>query len=278
MPVLALDTSADIGVCLIQPSPGPGPGSSSGPAGAPASWRMPVVLAERRVTEQRRHAELLAPLVAEVLAEAGTDRREVTAVVVGTGPAPFTGLRAGLVTARTLAFALGVPVHGVSSLDALAAQAFAAGLAGEEVLVVTDARRREVYAARYRRRGPAGPDGPVIASGGTAGAAADATAPDVAPGAGWLPDVELLAGPLVDHAEALAAEAARPGTVIVGPGGLIYPEHLPLTPGAPLLVEPAVLAALALARAARGDALPTEPLYLRRPDVVPSAARKRATG
>ncbi|WP_408606364.1 tRNA (adenosine(37)-N6)-threonylcarbamoyltransferase complex dimerization subunit type 1 TsaB, partial [Cellulomonas bogoriensis] len=100
VPVLVLDTSADITVTLVD-----GDGA---------------VLADRCVAEPRRHAELLAPLVTEVLTEAGVDRRDLTAVVAGTGPAPFTGLRAGLVTARTLGLALGVPVHGVCSLDAIA--------------------------------------------------------------------------------------------------------------------------------------------------------------
>ena len=122
VPVLALDTSGDITVCVVQPAPDGGH----------------VVLSARRVTEQRRHAEMLAPMITAVLDEAGTRRDDLTAVVVGTGPAPFTGLRAGLVTARVLAFALGIEVHGVCSLDGLAAQAFAAGVRGE-VLVVSDA-------------------------------------------------------------------------------------------------------------------------------------------
>src|SRR5690554_2135371 len=90
-------------------------------------------------------------------------------VVVGTGPAPFTGLRVGLVTARTLGFAWGVPVLGVCSLDALGAQ-------HGDVTVVTDARRKEVYWARYahgvRVDGPAvsspesvGATGPVVGRG-----------------------------------------------------------------------------------------------------------------
>jgi tRNA threonylcarbamoyl adenosine modification protein YeaZ len=103
------------------------------------------VLAERTVPEARRHAELVAPLVAEVLAAAGVDRRELTAVAAGVGPGPFTGLRVGVVTARTLGAVLGVPALGVCSLDALA---LGAGLEGE-FLVATDARRKEVYTASY---------------------------------------------------------------------------------------------------------------------------------
>jgi tRNA threonylcarbamoyl adenosine modification protein YeaZ len=68
----------------------------------------------------------------------------LTAVVVGCGPGPFTGLRVGMATAAAYGHALGLPVYGVCSLDAIGGQT-----AGE-VLVVTDARRREVYWARYR--------------------------------------------------------------------------------------------------------------------------------
>jgi tRNA threonylcarbamoyladenosine biosynthesis protein TsaB len=218
VPVLALDTSGDVAVSLVEDG---------------------VVLAARRVSQDRRHAELLGPMVTDVLAEAGVRAAELDAVVVGTGPAPFTGLRAGLVTARVLGFALSIEVHGVCSLDALAAQAYEAGAEGE-VLVVTDARRREVYAARYRRRAP---------------------------------DVELLSGPAVESPGSVAQHVE--GAVVVGPGTALYPDVLV---GSSLAVDPAVLAALALIRSARGVPMPTEPLYLRRPDVTPSLSAKRVTG
>lgn len=231
--LLALDTSGDIAVSLVALD-----GDVPGP-----------VLAARRVAEQRRHAELLAPMITQVLADAGAHRGDVTAVVVGTGPAPFTGLRAGLVTARVLARALGVPVHGVPSLDALAVQAFAAGVTTEgDVLVVTDARRREVYAARYRTAGQN--EGP---------------------------DVATVAGPLVERPD-VVAETLAAGAAVVGPGTALYPELLRAAPGAPTTLDPAALAALAMTRVARGAELPTEPLYLRRPDVTPAVTRKRVTG
>ena len=74
-------------------------------------------------------------------------RVDLTGIAVGVGPGPFTGLRVGLVTARTLALAREIPVHGVCSLDILAAEAMDAGL--EEFVVATDARRKEVYLASY---------------------------------------------------------------------------------------------------------------------------------
>lgn len=94
-----------------------------------------------------RHGEMLAPGIAHVLREARVSVEAVTAIAVGVGPGPFTGLRVGLVTARTLALARQLPVHGVCSLDILAAAAIDAGL--EEFLVATDARRKEVYLAAY---------------------------------------------------------------------------------------------------------------------------------
>ncbi|MGB7361458.1 MAG: tRNA (adenosine(37)-N6)-threonylcarbamoyltransferase complex dimerization subunit type 1 TsaB [Rhodococcus sp. (in: high G+C Gram-positive bacteria)] len=106
----------------------------------------PHPLATRVTVNARAHAEVLTPQIVECLAEAGVDADDLDAVVVGTGPGPFTGLRVGMATAAAFADALDIPVHGVGSLDAIAA-----AVPGERhVLVVTDARRREVYWARYR--------------------------------------------------------------------------------------------------------------------------------
>jgi tRNA threonylcarbamoyl adenosine modification protein YeaZ len=103
-----------------------------------------ITLAERVTVSARAHAERLTPNVIEALADAGLTMADLDAVVVGCGPGPFTGLRAGMATAAAYGHALEIPVHGVCSLDAIGV------LTTGETLVVTDARRREVYWARYR--------------------------------------------------------------------------------------------------------------------------------
>ena len=100
--------------------------------------------AARTEVAANRHGELLAPGIDRVLREAGATMRDLTGIVVGLGPGPFTGLRVGIVTARSLSHALGVPAYGACSLDALAAPGAA---------VATDARRREVYWAAYDAAG-----------------------------------------------------------------------------------------------------------------------------
>jgi tRNA threonylcarbamoyl adenosine modification protein YeaZ len=102
------------------------------------------VLAERVTVDARAHAEQLTPNVLGALADAGLTVNDLDAVVVGCGPGPFTGLRVGMATAAAYGHALAIPVHGVCSLDAIGVGT------SDDALVVTDARRREVYWARYR--------------------------------------------------------------------------------------------------------------------------------
>jgi tRNA threonylcarbamoyl adenosine modification protein YeaZ len=114
----------------------------------------PAVVAERRSAERMRHGEQLAPLIEAVMGEAGIARHDLSAIAVGVGPGPFTGLRVGLVTARTLGFVLEVPVYGVCSLDVVALEAaYGAGPLGSGFRVATDARRKEVYLASYDDQG-----------------------------------------------------------------------------------------------------------------------------
>lgn len=106
------------------------------------------ILAESTTVDPRRHGELLLPAIDRVLRLAGRTRAELTAVVVGTGPGPYTGLRVGLVTAAALSDALDLSVYGLCTLDGMAHAALGAGMSGPFV-VATDARRKEVYWARY---------------------------------------------------------------------------------------------------------------------------------
>ena len=105
--------------------------------------RRSEVLAQRLTVDARAHAEMLTPNVVGALADAGLSMADLDGVVVGCGPGPFTGLRVGMATAAAYGHALGIPVYGVCTLDAIGVETRG------DVLVVTDARRREVYWARY---------------------------------------------------------------------------------------------------------------------------------
>ena len=111
------------------------------------------VVVELVAERAMKHAEQLAPLIERAMAQAGIVRQDLTAIAAGVGPGPFTGLRVGLVTARTLAFVLEIPVYGVCSLDVLAVEAVETGAVSGDFVVATDARRKEVYLARYDERG-----------------------------------------------------------------------------------------------------------------------------
>ncbi|MFE5031169.1 tRNA (adenosine(37)-N6)-threonylcarbamoyltransferase complex dimerization subunit type 1 TsaB [Streptomyces sp. NPDC056683] len=105
-----------------------------------------AVIASSSQVDARRHGELLLPAVDRVLAEAGVKLDAVTEIVTGIGPGPYTGLRVGLMTADTFGLALGVPVHGLCTLDGLA---YATDIEKGPFVVATDARRKEVYWAVY---------------------------------------------------------------------------------------------------------------------------------
>lgn len=150
MLVLALDSSATASVALARVH-----GSEAG-----ASFE---ILARYESEDTRSHAEVMGPYAQAALQDAGVRGEDLDAILTGTGPGPFTGLRAGIVTARALGFAWSVPVYGMMSLTALAERAVSGVVAGDEnverafvsaegseLLVLSDARRREVYSARYR--------------------------------------------------------------------------------------------------------------------------------
>jgi tRNA threonylcarbamoyladenosine biosynthesis protein TsaB len=105
------------------------------------------VLATATVADQMAHVEELMPLVSECVDAAAVRVADLGQLIVGVGPGPFTGLRVGVVTARMLSYVLRIGLRGVCSLDVLAAQFL--GESPGEFVVATDARRREVYWARY---------------------------------------------------------------------------------------------------------------------------------
>lgn len=98
-------------------------------------------------TQERRHAETTAPAIDFLCRQAGVDLDEVTVIAVDVGPGLFTGLRVGIATAKAIAYARGLPMVGVSSLDVLA---YPARITDRRVVSVIDARRGEVYYAAYR--------------------------------------------------------------------------------------------------------------------------------
>lgn len=114
--------------------------------------RSGTVLTTAVLHDTMAHVEQLIPLVREICREAQVTPAQIDRIVVGLGPGPFTGLRVGVVTAQVLAMALDRPWQGVCSLDVLAAEHARADPVGS-FLVATDARRHEVYWARYDRHG-----------------------------------------------------------------------------------------------------------------------------
>jgi tRNA threonylcarbamoyl adenosine modification protein YeaZ len=128
--LLAIDTSAGTSVAVVDRDAG--------------------VLAELIETDTRRHAEVIGSLIQGALDEAGIAVTALSGVAVGMGPGPFTGLRVGIAAARAFALGIGRPVVPVVSHDAVAFGQIA------PVLVVTDARRREVYWSAYSGTGAEG--------------------------------------------------------------------------------------------------------------------------
>lgn len=216
MLVLALDTSsAAVSAALVD-----------------AADARPATRAEHSTINARGHGEYLAPMIAACLADAGATPADLGAIVVGTGPGPFTGLRVGLVTAAVMAEALGIPAYAVCSLDGIAP-------AHEGTLLVAgDARRKEVYWARYL--GGARIDGP---------------------------HVSRPAGVTIGDASAMAGAGAR-----------LYAQQIGLPLLDADFPAPTALVRRALDRIRAGaPSDPLAPRYLRRPDAVEPASVKLVT-
>jgi tRNA threonylcarbamoyladenosine biosynthesis protein TsaB len=129
-PILALDTATRTPVVALADAGG-------------------AVVGERRWLSRHRHGEELLQRLDELLVEAGVPRVDLAAVVVGTGPGSFTGLRIGLATAKVVAYSLRIPIAGVSTAHALALAAVA-GSAPAELAVSLPAGAADRYVCRLR--------------------------------------------------------------------------------------------------------------------------------
>lgn len=210
MLVLGIDTSTPAtSVAVCETSPGP----------------EPKQLATLEVIDPRHSAEVLAPLIVRALEQCGRSRRDLGAIVTGVGPGPYTSLRVGIVTAAALGDALAIPVYGICSLDGFAD-------AHGRVTAVTDARRREVYWARFEN-------------------GVRVTGPDVS-------------------APQLVADALTPGETVIGAGGRLYASVFGAAydPAGRRYPDPVRLIREALPLLGT-PAEPLVPLYQRRPDATP---------
>lgn len=159
MNVLAMDTSVGVSVAIL---------------------RSDGELTQSQTVDHGMQGELTAELISQAVADSGLEISDITEVVVGVGPGPFTGLRVGLVTAEVFAHARNIPIHGICSLDAIAFDY------AKPCVVVTDARRKELYWARY--------------------------------------DGKRIGEPQVSKPEELLAQF--PDSEFVGPGSQIYPDFI----------------------------------------------------
>jgi tRNA threonylcarbamoyl adenosine modification protein YeaZ len=191
------------------------------------------VVASLTRVDAMRHGELLAPGITSVLDEAWVPRQDVTAIAVGVGPGPFTGLRVGLVTARTLALVLDIPVYGVCTLDVLAAQAVDSQEVSGPFLVATDARRKEVYWAAYDGQG-ARLDGPHVSR----PADVASSGPVVGSGALLYPEAfPCVVGPALPDAGTLAREVSEERAELLDPEPLYLRRPDVAAPSRPMRVS-----------------------------------------
>lgn len=216
---------------------------SAGRACGVCLWRDGRVLARRDRTMDHGHAEALAPMTGEVLAEAAMAVGNLDAIAVTVGPGGFTGLRVGLAMARGLALAARCPVLGATTTAVLARMARRETDPDERpITVVLDARRAEVYAQSFDRTGRA-----------------------TDPPASWPPD-------------ALAAALGPGPRLLIGDGVALLPHPLPpeveLSADADRPPDPAVLAAMVVEDP--DTALPATPVYVRPPDATRPQPHARA--
>jgi len=189
----------------------------------------------RRVTAERGHAQLLVPLLVELVESLGLSFADMDRFAVTTGPGSFTGIRVALATAQGLSLGTGKPLVGVTVFDALAAAAAEAGIAAPRLLAAIDSRRAEIFVQLFDSTG------------------ACLSEPAMLP-----PDA--------------VAEWAGPGPMeLAGDAAAAVTPYLTSAPPGPWpdAVDPVVVARLA---ATRDPENPT-PFYLRPPDAVPARRR-----
>jgi tRNA threonylcarbamoyladenosine biosynthesis protein TsaB len=174
-----------------------------------------------------------------LLAAAGTSVRELDAIVVGVGPGGFTGLRIGIATALGLGQALGIPVTGASSLEALAVGLLEVAPAGAVVAPALDARRRELFAAAYRARD-------------------DGTLDEL------LPPTALPPADLADRLAGLDGEVWLGGEGVAAGGEALERPGLRRVPVGSAANR--IRASALVARVVAGGGLPARPVYARLPD------------
>jgi len=215
--VLALDTSsAAVSTAIVE-----------------LSGRTATPRAHERTINPRGHGEYLTPLIARCLRDARATPQDLDAIVAGVGPGPYTGLRVGLVTAAVLSETRGIPAYGVCSLDGIAG-----ALDERRLVVASDARRHEVYWARYQ-------------------------------------DGERTHGPEVAHPEDVPTDGVM---AMAGAGARRYQDVLGLALIDRDFPDPVALVRATADRiTASAPADPLTPLYLRRPDAVEPGARKQVT-
>jgi tRNA threonylcarbamoyladenosine biosynthesis protein TsaB len=195
----------------------------------------PCVRGERRLDEARRHARDLAPVVAALLAEQGWRARDLEGVVVSRGPGSYTGLRVGVMSAKTLAYAIGCRLLAIETFAAISRQAPAEARVLD---VIADAQQDKVYVQRFGRNQP---------------------------GDDWQ-----AASPLAIVSFAAWLETLQPDVWVSGPGlagqASRLPSAIPVVAETEWYPRATSLLALGLERWERGegdDPFAVQPLYLR---------------
>jgi tRNA threonylcarbamoyladenosine biosynthesis protein TsaB len=216
---------------------------TSGRVGALGLGDQQRLLAERRLDSQRRHAQDLAPIAAELLAVAGGRVQELTGVAVSLGPGSYTGLRVGLMSAKSLVYVAGCDLVGVPTFEVIARQA--AAFSGNRLEVIADALKRKLYVQSFARNRDDEP---------------------------WRAASELAIVPVADWLSALSPKTAVTGTGLTEVENEL-PSHVRTVP--PQHRAPSLAALLELANngapvCARTAYMKLEPIYLR-----PSSAEEQ---